>query len=224
MDKRLYRSRDDRMISGVCGGLAYYFAIDPTIVRLATVALLFVTSGAVLLVYIVMAIVVPEAPAEGEPDSPRALTSDELSAGAQGFARDVQAAANKVVGGAAGAAGAASGAVPAEAAVDPHPDTASAGEAPADVAAADAADTGVATGAASAEPASGTAASDPASEHRARSTGAILIGVLLIAFGLLVFVQRVAGVDLIGFGWRLFVPGVIIVLGVLILVRAARGR
>jgi hypothetical protein len=48
------------------------------------------------------------------------------------------------------------------------------------------------------------------------------VGVLLIAFGLLVFVQRTLGFDLLSMSWRLFVPGVIILLGVLILIRAMR--
>lgn len=58
MEKRLYRSRNDRMIWGVCGGLAHYFAIDPTIVRIIFVLLLF-ANGAGILAYIVLAIVVP---------------------------------------------------------------------------------------------------------------------------------------------------------------------
>jgi phage shock protein C len=40
--KKLYRSRKDRMIGGVCGGLAQYFTIDPTVIRLiAVISLLF---------------------------------------------------------------------------------------------------------------------------------------------------------------------------------------
>ncbi len=58
MEKRLYRSQGDRMIWGVCGGLARYFAIDPTIVRIIFVLLLF-ANGAGVLAYIVLAIVVP---------------------------------------------------------------------------------------------------------------------------------------------------------------------
>ena len=58
MQKRLYRSRDDRMIFGVCGGLAKYFGIDPVIVRLITVLLAF-ADGVGILAYIVLAIVVP---------------------------------------------------------------------------------------------------------------------------------------------------------------------
>jgi len=59
--KRLYRSRDDRMIAGVCGGLAEYFSIDPTIVRLV---LLFLTlwGGGGFLVYVLSWIVIPEKP------------------------------------------------------------------------------------------------------------------------------------------------------------------
>lgn len=64
MEKKLYRSRTDRMIAGVCGGLAEHFGWDPVLVRLAAVVLLFVTNGAAGVVYLVMAAVVPEAPVE----------------------------------------------------------------------------------------------------------------------------------------------------------------
>jgi len=58
MKKRLYRSRSDRMIWGVCGGLAEYFNIDPTIVRVIAVLLIF-ANGIGILAYIILAIVVP---------------------------------------------------------------------------------------------------------------------------------------------------------------------
>ena len=58
MEKRLYRSRSDRMIWGVCGGLAEYFDIDPTIVRIIAVLLAF-ASGAGILAYIILAIILP---------------------------------------------------------------------------------------------------------------------------------------------------------------------
>ena len=58
MEKRLYRSRDDRMIWGVCGGIAHYFGIDPTIVRVIAVLLAF-ADGLGILAYIVLAIIVP---------------------------------------------------------------------------------------------------------------------------------------------------------------------
>ena len=57
--KRLYRSRDNRMISGVCAGLAEYMDVDPTIVRLLAVLGLF-AGGATFWAYLVMMLVVPE--------------------------------------------------------------------------------------------------------------------------------------------------------------------
>ena len=61
MEKRLYRARDERMIWGVCGGIAKYFGIDPTIVRLIAVLSLFFGFMGVL-VYIILAIVMPLEP------------------------------------------------------------------------------------------------------------------------------------------------------------------
>ena len=60
MDKKLYRSTQNRMIAGVCAGLAEYLNIDPTIVRViwALVAL----SGAGILAYLVCALIIPEKP------------------------------------------------------------------------------------------------------------------------------------------------------------------
>lgn len=65
MERRLYRSRTDRMIAGVCGGIAAYSGWDPTLVRIAAVAISLVTSGGIVIAYIVLAIVVPEEPGEG---------------------------------------------------------------------------------------------------------------------------------------------------------------
>jgi len=58
MEKRLYRSRSDRMIWGVCGGLAKYFDMDPTIVRVITVLSIFFGSLGIW-AYVILAIVVP---------------------------------------------------------------------------------------------------------------------------------------------------------------------
>ena len=58
MAKKLYRSRTDRKIWGVCGGLAKYFNIDPTLMRIIAVASLFVGSLG-FWIYIIMTIVVP---------------------------------------------------------------------------------------------------------------------------------------------------------------------
>jgi phage shock protein C len=60
MAKRLYRSRTERMIAGVCGGIAEYFAIDPVIVRLITLALLIGGGLPGLLPYVILWIIVPE--------------------------------------------------------------------------------------------------------------------------------------------------------------------
>lgn len=58
---RLYRSRKDRVIAGVCGGIAHYFNIDPTVVRLFAVLGL-VLMGGTFWAYIIMMLVIPEEP------------------------------------------------------------------------------------------------------------------------------------------------------------------
>ncbi|MFC5711297.1 PspC domain-containing protein [Thalassorhabdus alkalitolerans] len=58
--KKLYRTREDRKIAGVCGGLAAYFGIDATIVRVLTVVLAIVTSGVpFLLGYLLLVFLMP---------------------------------------------------------------------------------------------------------------------------------------------------------------------
>lgn len=58
--KKLYRSREDRMIAGVCGGLGEYFEVDPTLIRLLFVFGTFATGSGLLWVYLIMVIIVPE--------------------------------------------------------------------------------------------------------------------------------------------------------------------
>ncbi|OGO16269.1 MAG: hypothetical protein A2Y93_07845 [Chloroflexi bacterium RBG_13_68_17] len=70
--KRLYRSRDERIIGGVCGGLGKYLTMDPTVVRLIFV-LLALAGGPGLLIYLIMLIVVPEEPLA--PPAPPAPTA-----------------------------------------------------------------------------------------------------------------------------------------------------
>jgi phage shock protein C len=60
MSTHLYRSRDDRMLAGVAGGLAELWDADPSLVRILWAVLVVLTGGIALVVYIVMAIVVPE--------------------------------------------------------------------------------------------------------------------------------------------------------------------
>ena len=57
-DKRLYKSSENSMLCGVCGGIAEYFDIDPTIVRLAWV-LFTACAGSGIIAYIIAAIVMP---------------------------------------------------------------------------------------------------------------------------------------------------------------------
>ena len=68
MAKKLYRSRKNRVIAGICGGLAEYFDIDLIIVRLITLILV-LSFGAGLIAYIIAWIVVPEEPANLYPTS-----------------------------------------------------------------------------------------------------------------------------------------------------------
>ena len=59
---RLYKSRTERKLFGVCGGIAAYFSADPTIVRLLFIIASFASFGFMLLLYVIMAIVTPREP------------------------------------------------------------------------------------------------------------------------------------------------------------------
>ena len=63
MNKKLYKSKTNKMLEGVCGGIAEYFGIDPTIVRLAWVVFC-ALGGSGILAYIIAAIIIPSAPLE----------------------------------------------------------------------------------------------------------------------------------------------------------------
>jgi len=60
--RKLYRSRTDKMIAGVCGGLGKYLGVDPTLIRLTFVLLLLFGIGSGLLVYLAMMLLVPLEP------------------------------------------------------------------------------------------------------------------------------------------------------------------
>ncbi len=62
--KRLYKSRSNRMICGVCGGVAEYLKLDPTVIRLLFALFCFL-GGSGILVYIIAAIIIPEEPIDG---------------------------------------------------------------------------------------------------------------------------------------------------------------
>ena len=65
MDRKLYRSRANRMIGGVCGGVGQYFNIDPTLIRILFIILVFLWGGGLIL-YLIMWILVPEEPKPAE--------------------------------------------------------------------------------------------------------------------------------------------------------------
>jgi phage shock protein PspC (stress-responsive transcriptional regulator) len=64
--KKLYRNPDDVVVAGVASGLAVYFGIDPLIIRVLFVILTFVTSGAMILIYIIFALIIPKAETPAE--------------------------------------------------------------------------------------------------------------------------------------------------------------
>jgi phage shock protein C len=64
MEKRLYKSKTDKMVDGVCGGIAKYFNVDPTLIRVAYAILSFFGGffiGGIIL-YIILAIIIPIEP------------------------------------------------------------------------------------------------------------------------------------------------------------------
>lgn len=61
MNKRLFRSRENKMLCGVCGGIAEYFELDPTLVRLGWVAFC-ALGGSGVIAYIISAIIIPNKP------------------------------------------------------------------------------------------------------------------------------------------------------------------
>ena len=61
MEKKLYRSAHDKKLLGVCGGIAEYFNIDPTVIRVIW-AILVCCGGTGLLAYVICALIMPEKP------------------------------------------------------------------------------------------------------------------------------------------------------------------
>ena len=64
MEKKIYRSKDNRMFSGLCGGLGEYFDIDPTIIRLLAVFAILSSCFTGLIAYFVCAMIIPQRPTD----------------------------------------------------------------------------------------------------------------------------------------------------------------
>jgi phage shock protein C len=79
--KRLYRSRDERMLAGVCGGLGEYLNTDPTIIRIVfiIVALIGFIGGGIIL-YLALWLIIPEEPLSTSPSTPAAPAAPSAAA------------------------------------------------------------------------------------------------------------------------------------------------
>jgi len=62
MEKRLYKISQGKMVDGVCGGIAAYFGLDPTLVRLAWALFTAFSCGSGIVAYIICAVVIPREP------------------------------------------------------------------------------------------------------------------------------------------------------------------
>ena len=110
MNDRLYRSATDRVFSGLCGGMAEHYDLDPALVRLAWVVLDVLTGiFPLLVVYIVMVMVVPEEPPVGAPGPWPGWSGPQWGPGAPGTSPEGTPAGAGPDVTAAGAAGAAGG-------------------------------------------------------------------------------------------------------------------
>jgi phage shock protein C len=62
--RQLTRSATNRMVGGVCAGIGEYSNIDPTVIRLAAVLLIFLTGPGIIVAYLIMALIIPDATAK----------------------------------------------------------------------------------------------------------------------------------------------------------------
>lgn len=69
MNRRLFRSRTDKQISGVSGGLGAYLGVDPTVIRILWVVATFVTFPVAPIAYIVLAAMIPQEPLPNASDT-----------------------------------------------------------------------------------------------------------------------------------------------------------
>lgn len=81
MTKRLYRSRTNKVVGGVCGGIAEHLEIDPVLARLVFILLTFATGlGPGIIIYLIAMVVIPEAPLITPSTPEPTVSSDETAA------------------------------------------------------------------------------------------------------------------------------------------------
>jgi len=68
--KRLYRSRKEQMLGGICGGLGEHLDVDPSIIRLVWVVVTLLSLGTGIIVYLVAWIIIPQSPEESPEQTP----------------------------------------------------------------------------------------------------------------------------------------------------------
>ena len=90
MYKKLYRSVTDKMLAGVCGGLAEYFSIDPVIVRLIFVLAVIFGAGSGILAYIILWVIVPQKPYIITPFNPEQPKGDSTTSADEKKNEDTQ--------------------------------------------------------------------------------------------------------------------------------------
>jgi len=91
--KKLYRSKTDKIIAGVCGGMGKYFNTDPLVFRLIFIALTF-AGGSGILLYIIFAIIVPEEP-DNQHKTEKINDEEQIKENAKSAAKDFKNAARK---------------------------------------------------------------------------------------------------------------------------------
>jgi phage shock protein C len=193
--ERLYRSKRDRVIAGVAGGLAEIWDVDPSLIRIVWVLLALMTGGLALVVYVVMALVVPER----DVDDP---TAGYRAAGYTG----------------APGAGASGWTAPGDSPTGVTDTTAGSGATDPNLTRASAPGPGMAFGG-SASPASRPPARDRDRRRDGRGGGLILGLLLILAGGFFLIRQYLPGIDL-GLLW----PVAAVVAGALLVVLSVRPR
>jgi phage shock protein C len=222
MNDRLYRSATDRVFTGLCGGMADHFDLDPSLVRLAWVVLDILTGiFPLLVVYIIMAMVVPEEPPVGAPGAWPGWSGPQWGPTAPGAAAPGGAPGAGAAGGSAGAGEAGGTGTPGQPESGPAPGSPGEG--------------GAAWGSWGSPPPIGsdwrTARAYARAQRRAQraywrhqrwggdaSTAGLVFGVILVVIGGLFLINQTVP----GFDAALFWPIVLIVLGALLLAGAFR--